>query len=65
MIVLSLNDELGYPQLSSPPDAVGTVTPGVQEATPVTAAQLLPMLVAAALQSVPLQQRLGFGAGCG
>ena len=42
-----------------------TVTPGVQEATPVTAAQLVPMLVVAGVQSVPLQQRLGFGADWG
>jgi hypothetical protein len=39
--------------------------PGIQEATPVTAAQLLPMLVAAAPQSAPLQHRPGLGAGCG
>jgi hypothetical protein len=40
--------------------AMGTVTPGVQVEAP-TAAQLLPMLVVAAAQSVPLQQRLGRG----
>jgi hypothetical protein len=67
-VVLSGNVDAGYPQLSSVPEADRTVIPGLQAAASVGAAalQVDPMLpLPVVVQSLPVQQRLGPGEGCG
>ena len=65
MVVLSTKLVAGYPQLSLPPVAAGTVMPGVHDGAPETALQLFPMLPPEDVQFDPLQQRLNRGGVCG
>ena len=65
IVVLSMKLVAGYPQLSLGATAGGTVMPGVHDGAPETIPQLFPMLPPTDVQSVPLQQRLGCGGGCG
>lgn len=65
--VLSVNVDAGYPQLSFVPEADSTMIPGLQAAASAGAAalQLDPTAPPVAVQSVPLQHRLGPDEGCG
>ena len=65
MVVLSTKLVAGYPQLSLPAVAAGTVIPGVHDGAPETALQVFPIVPPAEVQFVPLQQRLGCGWVCG
>src|SRR5690349_13393264 len=62
-VVLSMKSVAGYPQLSLPPVAAGTVMPGVHDGAPETALHVFPMLPPELEEQFdPLQQTFGRGA---